>query len=66
MTAPARRRPEPVPTVDQLTPAEKLVHDALLSVAAFGDTLGTGRPVSFTATARTLTARVLAADRDRG
>lgn len=70
MTAPApsrrsiRRRveqPAAVPTVEDLTPAERLVHSALLSLASFGPDLGTGRPVSFTKTARTLTAQVLAA-----
>jgi hypothetical protein len=67
VTAPARstrrrvERPNPVPTVDDLTPAEKLMHEALLAVIAFGPELGTGRPVSFTSTARTLTAQVVAA-----
>ena len=61
MTASARRRPAAVPTVADLTPAEKLVHDALLSLAAYGPDLGTGRPVSYTLVARELTTRVLAA-----
>lgn len=57
---PTCRRAPRVLTVDDLTPAEKIVHDGLLAAAAFPD-LGTGGPVSFAGPARELTARILAA-----